>query len=49
VGFEDPPKLTKELPDGEQKLEVYRRVRDQIRQFIAGLPENLESKNEAKI
>ena len=34
VGFEDPPKLTKHLPDGEAKLAVYRRVRDQIRAFI---------------
>ena len=31
VGFEDPPKLTKHLPDGEEKLAVYRRVRDEIR------------------
>src|SRR6185369_10141169 len=34
VGFEDPPKLTRHLPDGEEKLAVYRRVRDEIRQFI---------------
>ena len=24
VGFEDPPRLTKDLPDGEEKLAVYR-------------------------
>ncbi len=41
VGFEDPPKLTKDLPDGEAKLAVYRRVRDEIRRFAEGLPENL--------
>jgi arsenate reductase len=41
VGFEDPPKLTKHLPDGEEKLGVYRRVRDEIRSFVEGLPENL--------
>jgi arsenate reductase len=41
VGFEDPPKLTKHLPDGEEKLAVYRRVRDEIRRFVEGLPENL--------
>jgi arsenate reductase len=41
VGFEDPPKLTKQLPDGEEKLAVYRRVRDEIRRFVEGLPENL--------
>jgi arsenate reductase len=38
VGFEDPPKLTKHLPDGEEKLAVYRRVRDEIRKFVEGLP-----------
>jgi arsenate reductase len=41
VGFEDPPKLTKHLPDGEEKLTVYRRVRDEIRQFIEQLPDTL--------
>jgi arsenate reductase len=41
MGFEDPPKLTKHLPDGEEKLAVYRRVRDEIRAFVEGLPENL--------
>jgi arsenate reductase len=43
VGFEDPPKLTKHLPDGEAKLAVYRRVRDQIRAFIESLPGSLKS------
>ena len=41
VGFEDPPKLTKDLPDGEGKLAVYRRVRDEIREFIDALPASL--------
>ena len=38
IGFEDPPKLTKHLPDGEEKLAVYRRVRDEIRRFVETLP-----------
>ena len=38
VGFEDPPKLTKDLPDGEEKLAVYRRVRDEIRRFVETMP-----------
>jgi arsenate reductase len=42
VGFDDPPALTRDLPDGEAKLAVYRRVRDEIRQFIETLPEGLE-------
>lgn len=33
-GFDDPPGLTKALPDGEEKLAVYRRVRDEIKLFV---------------
>ena len=44
VGFEDPPKLTKDMPDGEAKLAVYRRVRDEIRRFVETLPESLMRK-----
>jgi arsenate reductase len=36
--FPDPPSLTRDLPDGEVKLAVYRRVRDEIRAFIETLP-----------
>jgi arsenate reductase len=43
VGFEDPPKLTQQLPDGEEKLAVYRRVRDEIRRFVERLPDALKS------
>jgi arsenate reductase len=42
VGFEDPPTLTKAMPDGEEKLAVYRRVREQIRKFVETLPEGLK-------
>ena len=42
AGFEDPPTLTRHLPDGEEKLAVYRRVRDEIRRFVEGLPEGLK-------
>jgi arsenate reductase len=41
VGFEDPPTLTKDMPDGEAKLAVYRRVRDEIRAFVERLPGSL--------
>jgi arsenate reductase len=44
VGFEDPPKLTKDVPDGEAKLAVYRRVRDEIRRFVESVPEALLKK-----
>jgi arsenate reductase len=46
VGFEDPPKLTKGMPDGVEKLAVYRRVRDEIRKFVESLPEALTDKNQ---
>ena len=42
AGFDDPPTLTLHLPEGEEKLSVYRRVRDQIRRFVEGLPERLK-------
>jgi len=42
AGFEDPPMLTKHLPDGEEKLAVYRRVRDEIRGFVETLPGTLD-------
>jgi arsenate reductase len=41
AGFDDPPKLTQHLPDGEEKLAVYRRVRDQIRAYVETLPGSL--------
>jgi hypothetical protein len=44
--FEDPPRLTKDLPDGESKLAVYRRVRDEIRDFVKTLPEGLVARTE---
>ena len=45
VGFEDPPRLTQHLPDGEVKLAVYRRVRDEIRRFVETLPDSLKSED----
>jgi arsenate reductase len=43
AGFEDPPKLTQHVPDGEEKLAVYRRVRDEIRRFVETLPDCLKT------
>ena len=46
-GFEDPPRLARELAargaSEEEQLEPYRKVRDQIRQLIEGLPDSLTS------
>lgn len=42
VGFDDPPKLAKEAGTPEQALDCYRRVRDEIRDFIEKrLPQHL--------
>lgn len=40
-GFPDPPQLAKNAASKEETLRVYRTVRDQIRQFIASLPQSL--------
>lgn len=34
VGFDDPPKLAKDASDAEAALAPYRRVRDEIRDFV---------------
>lgn len=44
VGFDDPPQMAKELTDEEEKLNCYRRVRDEIKKFIASLPDALANK-----
>ena len=41
VGFDDPPRLAKSSNDEQEALGHYRRVRDEIREFVAGLPESL--------
>lgn len=41
VGFDDPPKLAKDATTEEEKLNCYRRVRDQIKKFMEKLPSNL--------
>lgn len=41
MGFDDPPQLAKGAKSLEEELVHYRRVRDEIREFIAGMPGNL--------
>jgi len=45
VGFDDPPKTAEELArqgaSKEEQLDCYRRVRDEIKIFVQGLPGNL--------
>lgn len=42
VGFEDPPKLAAKETDPQRALDHYRRVRDQIRDYIETLPQSFE-------
>jgi arsenate reductase len=37
VGFDDPPRLARDAGSEEEALAHYRRVRDQIRDFVAGM------------
>lgn len=41
VGFDDPPRLAKDAATEEEALRHYRRVRDEIRDFVTTLPEAL--------
>ncbi len=47
VGFDDPPALARDAADREEALGHYRRVRDEIRRFVEGLPASLEREGEA--
>lgn len=42
VGFDDPPRLAGDAATEEEALDCYRRVRDEIKDFVQTLPEYLE-------
>jgi len=42
-GFDDPPRLARDARTEDEALVPYRRVRDEIRSFIATLPRRLET------
>lgn len=42
VGFDDPPKLARDASTEEEALSHYRRVRDEIKTFVEGLPDHLD-------
>jgi len=48
VGFDDPPCLARSARSEEQALSHYRRVRDEIREFVEKLPELLEKEGESR-
>ena len=41
TGFDDPPRLTKEMKNEDEILKVYRRVRDEIKETIIKIEEYL--------
>lgn len=45
--FDDPPRLALTAKTDEEKLAPYRRVRDEIRDFVQSLPEALEETTHA--
>ena len=45
-GFDDPPKLAKDAASEEEALNHYRRIRDEIRDFVRTLPESLQSEGQ---
>lgn len=38
VGFDDPPRLARQAANEEEAINCYRRVRDEIKAFVASLP-----------
>jgi len=47
-GFDDPPRLAKNAKSEEEALGHYRRVRDEIRDFVRALPKTLKQKEEKR-
>ncbi|MFO7802713.1 MAG: arsenate reductase ArsC [Desulfovermiculus sp.] len=43
-GFDDPPLLTKGIKDEQKALQVYRRVRDEIKEFVQQLSQRIEDR-----
>src|SRR5688572_11101233 len=48
VGFDDPPRLAKSAKTEEEALGHYRRVRDEIKSFVASLPDALPNKDRGR-
>jgi arsenate reductase len=46
IGFDDPPKLAENAETEDEALDCYRRVRDQIKDFVMALPDSLLKGNE---
>lgn len=45
--FDDPPRLAKEATTEDERLAPYRRVRDEIRDFVLTLPDSLQRQTDS--
>lgn len=45
VGFDDPPRLAAGAAGEEERLAPYRSVRDELREFVLGLPDSLQKQD----
>ena len=45
-GFDDPPTLARDAPDEASAMVHYRRIRDEIRDFVQSLPDSLNNSHE---
>jgi arsenate reductase len=48
VGFDDPPILAKNSKSEDEALSFYRRVRDEIKEFVEKLPDNIMDEPQQK-
>ena len=39
--FDDPPELAQSVKSEEEAMDHYRRIRDEIREFLIGFPEEM--------
>jgi len=42
VGFDDPPEMAKQYENREEKLDCYKKVRDEIKAYVLTLPCSLK-------
>ncbi len=49
AGFDDPPRLAETAASEAEALDIYRRVRDEIRDFVRGLPTLLAAPAESRV
>jgi len=43
AGFDDPPKMAEQYENHEEKLDCYRKVRDEIKEYVLTLPYSLKN------